>query len=202
MVKRPLFNLLALSGVILALGVWLGRPTSDRVLGARLPASSLPLLESSGRFEPIAVSGLRVRLAPASNALPAPTPTRLPPITISITASASAPSYTLAILPEPTATPVLYHRGTIEITRDGQSGPPQTLDVELDDPQADWAEFGLRVDDINCDGYQDIAVQQLGGAKWVTLHWWLFDPATGKFVTSPLTQALATLRMNDYSLVR
>jgi len=64
-------------------------------------------------------------------------------------------------------------------------------------------EFFLRffeVKDINFDGYLDIAVVRDGGATWASQTWWLFSPASGKFVSNDFTQALSQIDNNGLKL--
>lgn len=83
--------------------------------------------------------------------------------------------------------------------REGNS-EVQIIPVELDDPLSEWVHYGLRKEDINFDGHTDIAVRQLGGAKWGTYYWWVYDGETERFGTTSLTSELKALHCNTCSM--
>jgi hypothetical protein len=69
----------------------------------------------------------------------------------------------------------------------------QTIPVEMDEPYVHWVQWGLEKQDVNFDGYTDIAVARHGGAKWGKLFWWLYDPETKRFYRNTLTDEISKL---------
>jgi hypothetical protein len=75
----------------------------------------------------------------------------------------------------------------------------QTLEV------SGWStpEFFLRwfeVKDVNFDDYLDIAVVRDFGAKWARQTWWVFSPASGKFISDEFTKELGQVSHNGLVL--
>ena len=58
----------------------------------------------------------------------------------------------------------------------------------------------FRAEDINFDGYLDLAVLNEFGAKWVKYKYWLFDKKTGRFVANRLTGKLGRLSYSNIDL--
>jgi hypothetical protein len=54
--------------------------------------------------------------------------------------------------------------------------------------------------DVNFDGYLDIAVLREFGGKWGRQTWWVFSPASGKFVSDELTKELGQVSSNGLVL--
>ena len=54
--------------------------------------------------------------------------------------------------------------------------------------------------DVNFDGYLDIAVVRDFGAKWGRQTWWVFSPASGKFISDEFTTALEQVSANGLVL--
>jgi hypothetical protein len=91
----------------------------------------------------------------------------------------------------------LTHLGDIEVSRCSDGRRVQTLPVFA------WNQFpvsSFHTQDINFDGYLDIAVYAASGAKWVSESWWVFDPALGEFVQNQLTRQLQELKYNGYKV--
>jgi hypothetical protein len=87
--------------------------------------------------------------------------------------------------------------GRIEISRIGDDRVLQTIDVIAVEDVSDFTRtFCAR--DINFDGYLDIMVLSEHGAKWGSYQYWLFDPISGKFITSELTRQLGEIKANTY----
>jgi hypothetical protein len=66
-----------------------------------------------------------------------------------------------------------------------------------------WSEFFLRffeVKDINFDGYLVVAVVRGGGATWGNQMWWVFSPASERFISDDFTQALSRIDNNGLKL--
>lgn len=75
----------------------------------------------------------------------------------------------------------------------------QSLEVENrygPEMLARWFE----VRDVNFDGYLDIAVLREFGAKWGRQTWWVFSPASGKFISDEFTEALGKVGANGLVL--
>jgi hypothetical protein len=56
----------------------------------------------------------------------------------------------------------------------------------------------LEKQDINFDGYMDIAVRQHGGAKWGKFFWWLYDSETKQYYRNSLTEELSKLTFDQF----
>jgi len=87
--------------------------------------------------------------------------------------------------------------GRIEISRISDAHVLQTLDV-IAVSDVSWFTRTFCAEDINFDGYLDIKVLSDHGAKWGSYQYWVFDPISGKFITSELTRALAEIKANTY----
>jgi hypothetical protein len=59
-----------------------------------------------------------------------------------------------------------------------------------------WLTNSFHPVDVNMDGYWDIAVVYEVEAKWGCHSFWLFEPASGRFVTNALTANLREVRHN------
>jgi hypothetical protein len=91
------------------------------------------------------------------------------------------------------------HVGRIEVSKKGNPGPPQSIEI--------WSHVGVSwvfqtfyAEDVNFDGYQDIGILSDHGAKWGRIRYWLFDPASGRFVTNRLSRELSRLGANERRL--
>ncbi len=71
----------------------------------------------------------------------------------------------------------------------------QSLEVRsLRGPELFLRFFEVR--DANFDGYLDIAVLMNSGALWGSQIWWVFSPASGKFISNEFTEALSRIEGN------
>lgn len=120
---------------------------------------------------------------------------------MTINVNRKLPPYHLRLIPDNRQSdgnsPV--HVGSIVVAREGQTEPLQTIEVESYS-SADLFLSTFRVEDINFDGYLDIAATHSHGAKWMSFNYWLFNPATGKFITNRLTKQLRQLGWNEMTL--
>jgi hypothetical protein len=80
--------------------------------------------------------------------------------------------------------------GWIRASMSEDGSQVQVIPVEMTEPYIDWVRWGHKELDVDFDGYPDIGVSQYGGAKWGILYWWLYDPETKQFYSSPLTEEL------------
>ncbi len=87
----------------------------------------------------------------------------------------------------------------IVITRAGQSEAIQTLDIKSSCDDGLVSQF-FKIEDINFDGYLDIAAPLAHGAKWMSFNYWVFDAQSGKFITNVLTKQLRGLGGNEMIL--
>ena len=87
--------------------------------------------------------------------------------------------------------------GKIEISRISDARVLQTLDVNAVG-DVSWFTRTFCAEDINFDGYLDIKVLSDHGAKWGSYQYWVFDPISGKFITSELTRELGEIKANTY----
>jgi hypothetical protein len=58
----------------------------------------------------------------------------------------------------------------------------------------------FRTFDINFDGYLDLSVIVEVSSTYVSQAWWIYDPATGKFVQNGLTRGLREVTSNGYRI--
>jgi hypothetical protein len=94
--------------------------------------------------------------------------------------------------------PGTYRVGWIRAFLPDDPAQVQMIPVEMNDPDTDWTRGGLVRQDVNFDGYLDIAVRQHGGAKWGYLHWFLYDPKSRRFHTNDLTRELSDMTCADF----
>jgi len=87
--------------------------------------------------------------------------------------------------------------GKIEISRIGDKGLLQTIDVISVVDVSDFTRT-FCAEDFNFDGYLDVKVLSDHGAKWGSYQYWVFDPVSGKFVTSKLTEQLGEIKANTF----
>src|SRR5262249_36002207 len=117
-----------------------------------------------------------------------------------ITINRHLPPYQLRLVPgNAPFTGDVARVGQIVVSRQGDAEPIQTLDILSACDPGFVLEF-FRVEDINFDGYLDIAAPIAYGAKWASFNYWIFDPASGKFVTTALTKQLRGLGWNEMTL--
>lgn len=69
----------------------------------------------------------------------------------------------------------------------------QTLALRVTETRPEVTLCDVRVEDVNFDGYLDIAVVTDFGAKWAGFKYWLYDPKTGRYVSNHLTRQLSKL---------
>jgi hypothetical protein len=113
--------------------------------------------------------------------------------------------YTIRVIPDPNANssdvsePRPTYVGTIEISSQNPSSKAQVIKAETIIWPQRMTHF-FKAEDINFDGYLDLAVLYDGGAKWGRYKYWLFDKKTDRFVTNSLTRRLGTLSYNTIDL--
>lgn len=93
-----------------------------------------------------------------------------------------------------------YLVGWIEITQTNRLTVVQTIPVHFNTPSAETLAHGVRREDMNFDGFEDIGALEHGGAKWGRMHWWFYDPHTGSFRWTTLSDDLHELTFADYSV--
>jgi hypothetical protein len=74
----------------------------------------------------------------------------------------------------------LVHAGDVEVARCQDGRLLQLLPIMASQPINFAATF--RASDINFDGYLDFSVLQQFSAKSGSQQWWIYEPATGRFV--------------------
>ena len=104
------------------------------------------------------------------------------------------PAYTLHVVSFSTSTGDL---GYIEIARGINTKPIQKITLNPNDFRAEDVPLTFTAHDINFDGYLDIGIVVNGGAKWASYQYWIFNPKTGKFVTSALTKDFSNVISNQ-----
>jgi hypothetical protein len=92
------------------------------------------------------------------------------------------------------------HAGDIEVARCEDGRGLQILPIMTYQPIDFGATFAAA--DVNFDGYLDISVLAEYGGTFARQVWWLYDPASGKFMKTELTRELDRLGTNGYHLDR
>jgi uncharacterized protein (TIGR02246 family) len=87
----------------------------------------------------------------------------------------------------------VYQVGWIRTSLPSDESHVQMIPVQMYEPDVNWTQWGLNKQDVNFDGYLDIAVCQHGGAKWGRFYWFLYDPENMEFYTNTLTKELSEL---------
>jgi hypothetical protein len=90
------------------------------------------------------------------------------------------------------------HAGDIEVARCSDGRRLQLLPIMAGQPINFASTF--RASDINFDGYLDFSVLGEFGGTWGSQLWWVYEPASGRFVQNELTRELGQLRNNGYQI--
>ena len=112
-----------------------------------------------------------------------------------------APPHEFELMPADNATKVsegVYQVGWIKVFLSDNESHAQMIPVEMKEPYVYWRQWGLEKQDVNFDGYMDIAVCEHGGAKWGRWYWYLYDPEKMEFYTNSLTRELSELTCADF----
>jgi hypothetical protein len=126
-------------------------------------------------------------------------------VTFLIQINGKLPPYKIRVIPDLTdhssggKDPRLHHVGRIVISSEMPSSKDQVIEVETFAVSDMLVRF-FKAEDINFDGYLDIAVVNEYGAKWGRYKYWLFDKKSGRFVTNRLTRKLGELSYNTIDL--
>jgi hypothetical protein len=92
----------------------------------------------------------------------------------------------------------IVRTGEIEVTRCQDGRRVQILPILARSSFAFGDNF--RTFDINFDGYLDFSVIVEVGSKYASQSWWIYDPASGKFVQNRLTRGLREVTSNGYRI--
>lgn len=92
----------------------------------------------------------------------------------------------------------VYQVGWIRVSMPNSDEEVQTIPVKMDEPYVHWVQWGLEKQDVNFDGYMDIAVTRHGGAKWGKFFWWLYDPETKQYYSNSLSEELSKLTFAQF----
>lgn len=85
----------------------------------------------------------------------------------------------------------------LKITRGKQPVQSLTYHSELP-PESKLQLCLLRIEDFNFDGYLDLALPRLVGAKAIAYQFWLYQPLKQRFATTSLSQALTDLVATEF----
>lgn len=105
----------------------------------------------------------------------------------------------LAVSDSPGSNNPTHHVGWIEISVGESSSMLQKIDVRTKAGVSSLTRY-FRAEDVNFDGFLDIAVLYDFGAKWGSVNYWLYDKRTGRFITSSLTRELKRITHADKEL--
>jgi hypothetical protein len=115
------------------------------------------------------------------------------------------PVYRIRLIPDPAAAAAdhsdsgggdtVRHVGRAEISLAGASSVLQTIEVDAHRGTRSFTAW-FTIADVNLDGYADLGFWRDGGAQWGSNTWWLFDPASGRFVRNALSGDLDRLASN------
>jgi hypothetical protein len=116
---------------------------------------------------------------------------------------------TFSVVIHPSLLPYTFHvtsfmrngsgkQGRIEVFKEGASSttPIQVISLDPNMRFGDMVPVFFNVQDVNFDGFADIGVPNEGGAKWASYTYWIFDPKTGTFITTPVSKDLAKIGFN------
>jgi hypothetical protein len=158
------------------------------------------------RLSALALCGALVLMADVCRGLPAGphTPSNYRysvarPMSFRLLVKSAGPSFRITVrslLRSYSDNPV--HAGDIEVARCSDGRPLQLLPIMAGQPINFASTFGAS--DINFDGYVDFSVLGAFGGTWGSRLWWVYDPATGRFVQNQLTRELGELRANDQQI--
>jgi hypothetical protein len=90
------------------------------------------------------------------------------------------------------------HAGDIEVARCSDGRRLQLLTIMARQPINFARTFSAS--DINFDGYLDFSVLGEFGGTWGSQLWWVYEPASGRFVQNELTRELGQLGNNGYQI--
>lgn len=79
--------------------------------------------------------------------------------------------------------------GTIEVFKASRATPIQRILAYTHSGAGNLLDFFAAVD-VNFDGHLDLRVMDEFGGKWARHHYWIFDPATSRFVKTALARDL------------
>ena len=122
------------------------------------------------------------------------------PTSILVQISPMLPPYRFTLIPEHATAPpgAIHQAGKIEISIPATGARPQTIEV-----MSNWSDSVCRVfdaKDVNFDGYLDISVVREGAGTWASRDYYVFDPQSGRFITTDLTRDLGQLKNNGVNL--
>jgi hypothetical protein len=198
----------ALSGCLLICSIAIGcRPESPHE--PTIAPEWTPTLQEQKTAEPTPTRSTEPPQPTATSHL---SPTRLThaaPYVLEV--NPQLPLYTLVlrVLPcDPFA--VVAQCGWVDVYREGAL--LQTLSLESDRGIVNCCDGGdcpmgellaryTTAADINFDGYLDFGYNEPGGAYWGSIHWWLFDEASGSFYTNALTEELEEVYLGAYQVL-
>jgi hypothetical protein len=123
-------------------------------------------------------------------------------MTFLITINEKLPSYRFHLIPDANVDvreKGRHHIGRIEISKGSARSIHQIIEVQSY-ADVSWLTKSFIAEDINFDGYLDIAVLDDHGAKWGSFNYWLFDKRTDRFIVNSLAKELRRLRFNEKRL--
>jgi hypothetical protein len=118
------------------------------------------------------------------------------PYTFVVRVKPGGPAFRITIQPFPTSgwTNEFVHAGDIAVAACADGSLIQTLPILAAQPINFGATFQTR--DVNFDGFLDISVMKEFAGKWGSDWWWIYDPASGKFVQNELARELSEFKSN------
>lgn len=89
-----------------------------------------------------------------------------------------------------------YANTALTVRQTYPGSPTQTLPFRTAVQDLALMRCWLTVEDVNFDGYLDIAAVTDFGAKWQRKHYWVFDKRTSKYINNRLTGQLGKFTAN------
>jgi hypothetical protein len=121
------------------------------------------------------------------------------PLSFRLSVQPGGPAFRITIRPRPfKMTNDLVPAGDIEVARCSDGRRLQLLTIMASQRINFPATF--TTSDVNFDGYLDFSVLAEFGGTFGAQAWWIYDPASGRFVQNELTSELRKLGNNGYHI--
>jgi hypothetical protein len=138
---------------------------------------------------PIVLLGIAATLGAAAAPGQQPPEERIPPFVKTVELHPGLPPLEIRVIPAAPSEDPKAPLGRVEIYRQGEPGPFQTITVtgEGYPIRLTFSEF----EDANFDGYTDLLLCNTGGAKWGGYAIYFYDPGSGTFRQNGLSREMS-----------